>query len=105
VKERFAEYSGLEFKTLDIGKDPLEQDFEAETYDLIIARNVIHATPSLNTTLKNVRKLLHPRGRFFLQELVPSPAKMINLIMGPLSGWWLGEPDARPWEPIVSSDR
>jgi hypothetical protein len=30
---------------------------------------------------------------------------MINLIMGPLSGWWLGEPDGRKWEPIVSTER
>ncbi|PGH05504.1 hypothetical protein AJ80_08325 [Polytolypa hystricis UAMH7299] len=105
ARERFAEYSGLEFKTLDISRDPLEQGFEAGSYDLIIASNVIHATPSLNTTLKHVRKLLHSRGRFFLQELIPSPAKMINLIMGPLSGWWLGDVDGRQWEPIVSTER
>jgi hypothetical protein len=90
---------------LDISRDPSEQGFEAGTYDLIIASNVIHATPSLNITLSHVRKLLHPRGRFFLQELIPASAKMINLIMGPLSGWWLGEQDGRAWEPIVSTER
>jgi hypothetical protein len=90
---------------LDIGKDPLEQGFDAGSYDLIIASNVIHATETLNVTLKNVRKLLHPRGRFFLQELTPSAAKMINLIMGPLPGWWLGEADGRATEPIVSPQR
>ncbi|KAL3473253.1 hypothetical protein BJX99DRAFT_261561 [Aspergillus californicus] len=105
AKERFAAYSGLEFKTLDIGKDPAEQGFETGTYDLIIASNVIHATETLNVTLKNVRKLLHPRGRFFLQELTPAAAKMINLIMGPLPGWWLGEADGRAMEPIVSPER
>lgn len=105
ARERFAEYSGIEFRTLDISRDPLEQGFEAGTYDLIIASNVIHATPSLNITLKHVRKLLHPRGRFFLQELTPASAKMINLIMGPLSGWWLGDQDGRKWEPIISTER
>ncbi|KAL4814823.1 hypothetical protein BDW67DRAFT_192033 [Aspergillus spinulosporus] len=105
ARERFAEYPGLEYRTLDIGKDPLEQGFDAGTYDLIIASNVIHATETLNVTLKNVRKLLHPRGRFFLQELTPSAAKMINLIMGPLPGWWLGEADGRATEPIVSPQR
>ena len=105
ARERFGEYSGIEFKTLDISRDPSEQGFEGGTYDLIIASNVIHATPSLNVTLKHVRKLLNQRGRFFLQELTPSSAKMINLIMGPLSGWWLGEPDGRKWEPIVSTER
>ncbi|KAL4738753.1 hypothetical protein BDV11DRAFT_215729 [Aspergillus similis] len=105
ARERFAKYPGLEYRTLDIGKDPLEQGFDAGSYDLIIASNVIHATETLNVTLKNVRKLLHPRGRFFLQELTPSAAKMINLIMGPLPGWWLGEADGRATEPIVSPQR
>ncbi|KAL2816619.1 hypothetical protein BDW59DRAFT_166264 [Aspergillus cavernicola] len=105
ARERFTEYPGLDFKTLDIGQDPSSQGFEAGSYDLIIASNVIHATETLNVTLKNVRKLLHPRGRFFLQELTPAAAKMINLIMGPLPGWWLGEADGRAMEPIVSHER
>ena len=105
AKDRFAEFPGLEYKTLDISKDPAEQGLECGTYDLIIASNVIHATAILGTTLKHVRKLLHPRGRFFLQELSPSSAKIINLIMGVLPGWWLGEADGRPMEPIVTVDR
>jgi SAM-dependent methyltransferase len=105
AKDRFAEYPGIEFKTLDISRDPQEQGFELGTYDLIVASNVIHATDSLYVTLSNVRKLLHPRGRFFLQELTPSYAKMINIIMGPLPGWWLGGADGRGMEPIVSTER
>lgn len=90
---------------MDISKDPLEQGFELETYDLIIASNVIHATETLSITLRNVRRLLNSRGRFFLQEHTPSVAKMVNFIMGPLPGWWLGEADQRPTEPIVSPER
>ncbi|KAL4968148.1 type I polyketide synthase [Aspergillus stella-maris] len=105
AKDRFELYPGLEFKTLDIGRDPVEQGFEPGSYDLIIASNVIHATETLSVTLKNVRTLLHPRGRFFLQELTPAAAKMINLIMGPLPGWWLGEADDRAMEPIISPKR
>jgi hypothetical protein len=105
AKERFAEYPGLEFKVLDIERDPVSQGFDAGDYDLIIASNVIHATETLNRTLSHVRKLLHPKGRFFLQELTPSAAKMINLIMGPLPGWWLGEADGRASEPLVSPER
>jgi hypothetical protein len=39
---------------------------------LVLSNQVLHATPSLHETLKNVRKLLHPRGRLLLQELSPS---------------------------------
>jgi SAM-dependent methyltransferase len=105
AKDRFSDYPGLEFRTLDIGKDPGEQGFELGSYDLIVASNVIHATEFLNVTLKNVHRLLSPRGRFFLQELTPSGAKMKNLIMGPLPGWWLGEADGRVDEPIISVER
>ncbi|KAK5988830.1 Highly reducing polyketide synthase pspA [Cladobotryum mycophilum] len=101
AKERFAAYEGIEYKVLDISQDPLEQGFEAETYDLIIAADVIHATPSIATTLSNVRKLLAPTGHFFLQELSP-PFKWINFVMGSLSGWWLGEAEGRINEPYLT---
>ncbi|KAL3465723.1 hypothetical protein BJX64DRAFT_285326 [Aspergillus heterothallicus] len=105
AKERFAQYSAMEFKVLDIERDPISQGFEAGSYDLIIASNVIHATEKLSRTLSHVRKLLSPQGRFFLQELTPSAARMVNLIMGPLPGWWLGEADGRASEPLVSPER
>ncbi|KIA75610.1 polyketide synthase [Aspergillus ustus] len=105
AKERFAQYPAIEFKVLDIERDPDSQGFDVGSYDLIIASNVIHATETLNRTLTHVRKLLHPKGRFYLQELTPSAAKMINLIMGPLPGWWLGEADGRGSEPLVSPER
>lgn len=100
AKRRFKEYAAVHYAVLDISKDPLGQGFQPESYDLIIACNVsfsflnhcqsckmacqildqsltlrivkvLHATPSINETLSNVRKLLHPEGRLFLQELDP----------------------------------
>ena len=40
AKERFRDYEGIEYKTLDVSKNPLEQDFAAGQYDLVIASNV-----------------------------------------------------------------
>ena len=104
AKERFKEASSVEFAVLDISRDPLQQGFEAGSYDLVIAANVIHATPSLKESLQNVRVLLAPGGRLLLQELCPS-SRWINYVMGVLSGWWLGAPDERPDEPYVSPAR
>ncbi|KAG4273107.1 acetyltransferase [Fusarium proliferatum] len=101
AQERFKAYQGLDFRVLDITKDPTEQGFEAESFDLIIAGNVIHATPYLNETLANVRKLLAPGGYFFLQELSPK-MRMVNLIMGILPGWWLGAAEGRDKEPYLA---
>ncbi|MCJ1385150.1 hypothetical protein MMC17_008269 [Xylographa soralifera] len=104
AKERFKTTPGLDYGILDISQDPIQQGFEAESFDLIVACNVLHATPKLNDTLKNVRKLLHPHGRLLLQELSPS-TKWINYVMGVLPGWWLGEEDNRASEPYVTSER
>ena len=103
-KERFKAIQGLEYAVLDITQDPILQGFEAESFDLIVASNVLHTTPKLGETLSNVRKLLRPSGRLFLQELDPS-TKWINYFMGIFPGWWLGEEDNRLVEPYVNSER
>ncbi len=104
AKERFKKHSNLIFKTLDISKDPSEQGFDPESFDLIIAANVLHATPSLHETLVHAQKLLRPRGKLFLQELC-TERKFINFITGILPDWWAGEADGRPDEPYVSLER
>jgi hypothetical protein len=40
AKERFKDVPALEYAILDITKDPIEQGFEAESFDLIVACNV-----------------------------------------------------------------
>jgi acyl transferase domain-containing protein/NADPH:quinone reductase-like Zn-dependent oxidoreductase/2-polyprenyl-3-methyl-5-hydroxy-6-metoxy-1,4-benzoquinol methylase len=104
AKNRFDQYPNIEFATLDISKDPLGQNFEPHSYDLIIATNVLHATPSLCETLGHVHTLLHPEGRLLMQELC-SNDKSGNFIMGVLPGWWLGDADNRSEEPYVSPER
>jgi hypothetical protein len=56
----FCEFQGIKFLTLDIEQNPRKQGFKVETYDLIIASNVLHATKSLDKTLQHVRSLLKP---------------------------------------------
>lgn len=102
AQERFGAYDGIDYRPLDIAADITAQGFDA-SYDLIIASNVLHATPNLQQTLANVKSLLRPNGKLFLQELAPV-TKWINYIMGTLPGWWLST-DNRPWEPYVSPER
>lgn len=102
AQKRFSAYDGIDYRPLDITADMEAQGFDA-SYDLIIASNVLHATPNLQKTLANVKSLLRPNGKLFLQELAPV-TKWINYIMGTLPGWWLSTDD-RPWEPYVSPER
>ncbi|EQB57236.1 KR domain-containing protein [Colletotrichum gloeosporioides Cg-14] len=104
AQERFKEYPNMTFKSLDVSNDPLDQGFEPASYDLILAANVLHATPSLRETLMNVRKLLQPEGRLYMEELSHDALPM-NFVMSVLPGWWLGASDGRPDQPHVSSDR
>ncbi|KAJ5624630.1 Fum1p [Penicillium lagena] len=104
AQEKLAEHPNLKFKVLDISRDPEEQDFEPHSFDLVIASNVIHATPHLKETLQNIHKLLSPNGKLLLHELHPETLT-ICLIMGTLPGWWLGEKDGRSDRPFVSPER
>ena len=104
AKKRFEAMPDVEYAVLDITQDPTAQGFAAGTYDLIIASNVLHATPCLKETLTNCRTLLHPQGRLFLQEIC-SESKWVNYIMGVLPGWWLGAADGRLDEPYVGRER
>ncbi|KAM7185490.1 hypothetical protein V8F33_012377, partial [Rhypophila sp. PSN 637] len=103
AQERFKEFGGMVYRVLDISSDPASQGFgEADlgSYDLVIATNVLHATPCIAETLRNVRKLVHPRGRLLLQELCPI-SKGPNMIFGVLPGWWAGVEDGRQDEPYL----
>ncbi|KAI1388535.1 putative polyketide synthase [Hypoxylon trugodes] len=97
-------FPNMEYVTLDISEDLSEQGFEDRQYDLIIARNVLHTSKSLQNSLANVKKLLRPDGRFLLQELCPS-SKWMNYIFGVLPTWWSGTVDGRLQEPYISIEK
>ncbi|OGM48910.1 putative polyketide synthase [Aspergillus bombycis] len=104
AKEKYKSYPAMEYATLDISRDPVEQGFQPESYDLIIAANVIHATPHISDALRNVRRLLVPGGRLLMIELACT-IPIIDCIMGILPGWWLGYGDAREERPYISVDK
>ncbi|KAI1760054.1 hypothetical protein GGR53DRAFT_106147 [Hypoxylon sp. FL1150] len=107
ARERFSYAPNMEYKVLDISKSPLEQGFEGGgkgAYDLILAANVVHATPFINETLGNIKSLLKPDGMLVLTELLPT-LRTANYLFGHFSGWWLGEADCRPSSPLMPVER
>ncbi|KAL9637970.1 MAG: hypothetical protein Q9204_001674 [Flavoplaca sp. TL-2023a] len=82
--ERWEEF--LRFKILDIDKDPLEQGFEEEGYDLVLASNALHTAYNLDIAISHVRKLLATGGRLILIECTQLP-DFVNAFTGLLSGW------------------
>ncbi|KAI8628964.1 hybrid PKS-NRPS PsoA [Xylariaceae sp. FL1651] len=102
AQEIFCEHeSRMVYKTLDIERCPIEQDFEEQSFDLLIASNVLHATSHLSTAIQNCRKLVRPGGRIMLLE-VTSETLRVQYIFGTLPGWWLGRDDGRVNHPTVT---
>lgn len=86
AEKKFAKWRRfLDLRPLDISRNPLDQGFEPNTYDLIVASNVIHATPRISATLVHVRSLLKTGGRFLLVEMT-RPTVAEGMIFGTLSG-------------------
>ncbi|WP_432897931.1 L-histidine N(alpha)-methyltransferase [Micromonospora matsumotoense] len=88
-RQRFAErYPTVRFQRLDISGDPAAQGFPPGEADLVVAANVLHATPDLLHTLRGVATLLKPGGQLVLNE-ASSNAVTTTLTFGLLDGWWL----------------
>ncbi|KAL4772444.1 hypothetical protein BDW60DRAFT_216463 [Aspergillus nidulans var. acristatus] len=69
ARKAFAE-EDIDFKLLVIEKDLGEQGFEKHSFDFVIASNVLRGRRGeLETSLRNIRELLAPRGRLMLNEL------------------------------------
>ncbi|THV55759.1 hypothetical protein BGAL_0004g00460 [Botrytis galanthina] len=89
ARVKFHEYiDQMEFRVCDISKDPASQSFETESYDLVIASHVLHATNDLDQTLRNIRKLLKPSGTLLLFETTRPEVLHIGFAFGLLKGWW-----------------
>ena len=75
----------LGYRKLDIEQDLTAQGFEKESYDLIIASNVLHATRNITRTLHSVRSLLRPGGKAVIGEITAQSLSQA-IIFGTLPG-------------------
>ncbi|MEU3838576.1 SDR family NAD(P)-dependent oxidoreductase [Streptomyces sp. NPDC028635] len=93
----------LAFQTLDISKDPVEQGFEPGTYDVVLGTHVLHATPDIERTLRNIRTLLRPGGVVLVNEITRF-SEFLTLTFGLTTGWWMYEDAERrlPHSPLLA---
>ncbi|MGF7179797.1 SDR family NAD(P)-dependent oxidoreductase [Tunturiibacter psychrotolerans] len=102
AREKFGEYPFLKYELLDIEKNPSTQGFDAHSYDIIVAANVLHATQDLRQTLANVQTLLASEGLLLLLEGT-QPLRFGDLIVGLTDGWWrFTDTELRPSHPLIS---
>ena len=106
AREEFAEHEDrMEFRSLDIRRNPKEQGFKPHSYHMILASNVLHATPKLEETMTNARSLLKPGGQMVILELTHREHSRLGFIFGLFPDWWAGVDEGRTLEPFVSFDR
>ncbi|KAK2007074.1 beta-ketoacyl synthase domain-containing protein [Colletotrichum eremochloae] len=92
------------FKKFDAEQDPIEQGFVANSYDLVVASFVIHATSKLRETMTHLRRLLKPGGFVILAEITDNEQIRTPFIFGTLPGWWVGVDEGRTLSPCVSPE-
>lgn len=100
AKDKFQAWGSLmSYQTLDVSSDPVPQGFEPHSYDVVIACNVLHATPLIRRTVANIRRLLRPGGKLLLIE--ETRLKSSHFIYALLPGWWLSEDPDRKNGPLL----
>jgi len=102
ARAEFGAYPFVRYELLDISRDPSAQGFEPGAYDIVIAANVLHATPELRTTVRHVAELLAPGGLLVLFEVLVRQ-RFADLTVGLTEGWWsFTDHDLRPDYTVLS---
>ncbi|MBY0088465.1 SDR family NAD(P)-dependent oxidoreductase [Brevibacillus brevis] len=86
-KEYGAENPYLTYRIFNVEKPVEEQGIAADSYDLVIATNVLHATKNIGQTLLHAKTTLQKNGLLILNELT-SNTLFAHLTFGLLDGWW-----------------
>ena len=96
AEARFGDGDGcIEYRPLDIEKDPMAQGYDSHGYDLLIASNVLHATRYLEETLGHCLALMAPSAHLVALENLRGLGWM-DLTFGQLDGWWRFADEYRP---------
>ena len=86
AKQKFQDYPFVHYNLLNIEQNPLEAGYQYQSFDLVVATNVLQATGNLGKTLEHVRSLLTPGGLLLLNE-VTDHASWLDITLGLIDGW------------------
>ena len=88
ARVRFAGFPFLEYALLNIDADFRLQGFAPHQCDVIVATNVLHATPFMRNTMRNCSELLRTGGMVVVNEALVTNA-FLQITFGMTDGWWL----------------
>ncbi|GAA1299942.1 beta-ketoacyl synthase N-terminal-like domain-containing protein [Saccharothrix xinjiangensis] len=105
--QRRAREAGIDFMrfgVLDISREPTGDDYPPGGFDVVLAFNVLHATPDVRVSAGNARTLLAPGGVALVLEAT-RPRRWSTLRAGLAEGWWYFDDDVRVDSPLIGPDR
>ncbi len=95
ARRRFSErYPWIEYQSLNIEEDLAAQGFDRQSFDVVIAANVLHDTRDIDFTLRQTHALLRAGGLLVLNEYT-SVKDCLSFSGALLHGWWLFEDPER----------
>ena len=95
-------FESVRFTTLDITKNVESQGFAPESFDFIVALDVVHATADIAHTLRNLWRMLKGDGALALLETTRD-SSWLTMVMGLTHGWWAFR-DERELSPLLDRD-
>ena len=87
ARERFSTVESLKFRTFDIDSDIEIQEFSEDSFDIVLANDVLHLSRDIRSALERIRDLLVPDGILQFIELTNEPT-WACLTFGMLRDWW-----------------
>ncbi|MTE22443.1 SDR family NAD(P)-dependent oxidoreductase [Streptomyces sp. TRM43335] len=104
ARGRLAAHDFVEYRVLDLNRDPQEQGCAEGSFDVVIASNVLHATEDVRSTLGRLSFLLADDGHLLVQETHDTAA--CALVFGVLKSFWTRtDLTERPRTPLLPRER
>jgi acyl transferase domain-containing protein/thioesterase domain-containing protein/acyl carrier protein len=94
----------MRFGTLDASRDPAAQGYDLQSFDLVVAYNVLHATRDVIATVAQLATLLVPGGTMAWVEVVKA-RRWDTLTWGLAEGWWYYDDAVRRESPLLALDQ
>ena len=104
AKNKFAACAHLRFQRFDLDREAAEQGFGVASFDVIVAANVVHATPDLHKSLMRLCELLAPGGLLLLLESTRH-LTWFDMSTGLIEGWQAFNDDLRVDGPLLPPER
>jgi NAD(P)-dependent dehydrogenase (short-subunit alcohol dehydrogenase family)/SAM-dependent methyltransferase/acyl carrier protein len=94
-------YDNVSACVFDATRPWSQQTLDPAGFDVVIGLDVVHATPDVGHTVRNLASLLAPEGLLLLLESV-NPPRFFDLLFGLADGWWSYTDTAlRPHSPLL----